>query len=175
MPERAPDSRSLIFAGDIDEQGRPMPMSIEALQGRTEKWRLSAQTPEGVAALLARSRQLFVDGYYTYENFFDAATRSLQAVEAALRVRFDAGEKGTFAKLIDRALAAKLVDEQTHDLLHSGRKLRNSQIHATGMSFFNPAIAAAVVGTSHQLVADLFEHDATVDDQAQNGGSSQMS
>ena len=29
---------------------------------------------------------MFVDGYYTYEDFLDAATRSLQALEAALRV-----------------------------------------------------------------------------------------
>ena len=107
MPDRPPDSRTLNFAGDVDEQGRPLPMTVEVLQARTEKWPLSPQTPDGVAALLAHSRQLFVDGYCTYENFFDAATRSLQAVEAALRVRFDAGEKIPFAKLIDRARSGK--------------------------------------------------------------------
>ena len=161
MPDRPPDSRSLIFAGEIDEQGLPLPMTVEVLQARTKKWPLSPQTPEGVAAQLARSRQLFVDGYYTYENFFDAATRSLQAVEAALRVRFDAGEKTPFAKLIDRARADGLVDDYTHDMLHTGRRLRNDQVHATGVSYFNPAIAARVIGTSHKLVAEIFEPSAS--------------
>ena len=160
MPDHPPDRRSINFAGDVDEQGRPMPMTVAVLQARTERWPVSAQTPDGVAALLARSRQLFVDGYYTYENFLDAATRSLQAVEAALRVRFDAGEKIPFARLIDRARADNVVDEQIHDLLHTGRRLRNDQVHATGMSYFNPAIAARVIGTSHKLVAELFERDA---------------
>jgi len=156
MTDRQPDSRTLNFAGDVDEQGRPLPMTVEVLRGRTEKWPVSAQTPENVAAQLARSRQLFVDGYYTYENFFDAATRSLQAVEAALRVRFDAGRKVSFAKLINRAKGEGLVDDYTHDMLHTGRELRNRQIHATTLAVFNPAVAAGVIGTSHKLVADLF-------------------
>jgi hypothetical protein len=160
MADRLPDSRSLNFAGDVDEAGRPLPMTVEVLQARTNKWPVSPQTPDGVAALLARSRQLFVDGYYTYENFLDAATRSLQAVEAALRVRLDAGEKTSFARLIDRARAENLVDERTHDILHTGRRLRNDQVHATGMSYFNPAIAAMVIGTSHKLVAEIFGNDA---------------
>lgn len=103
MPDRQADSRSLNFAGDIDEQGRPLPMSVEVLRARTEKWPLSPHTPDGVAAQLGRARQMFIDGYYTYENFIDAATRSLQAVEAALRVRLEAESKISFAQLIDQA------------------------------------------------------------------------
>ena len=156
MTDREPDSRTLNFAGDVDEQGHPLPMTVEVLRARTEKWPVSPQTPENVAAQLARSRQLFVDGYYTYEDFYDAATRSLQAVEAALRVRFDAGNKVSFAKLIDRAKAEGLVDDYTHDILHVGRELRNRQIHATTLAVFNPAIAARAIATSHKLVADLF-------------------
>lgn len=101
-------------------------MTVEVLRTRTEKWPVSRRTPESVAAQLARSRQLFVDGYYTYENFIDAATRSLQAVEA-LRVRFGAGSKTSFARLIDRAHAEGLVDDYTHEILHTGRELRNRQ------------------------------------------------
>ena len=156
MPDHKPDSRSLNFAGDVDEKGRPLPMTVEVLRARTEKWPVSPHTPESVGAQLARSRQLFVDGYYTYENFGDAATRSLQAVEAALRVRFDAGTKATFARLIDRAKTEVLVDDCTHEILHTGRELRNRQIHATTLSVFNPAIAARVIATSHKLVAELF-------------------
>jgi hypothetical protein len=156
VPDHQPDSRSLNFAGDVDEQGRPRPMTVEVLRARTEKWPVSPQAPESVVAQLARSRQLFVDGYYTYENFIDAATRSLQAVEAALRVRFDAGSKVSFVKLIDRAKAEGLVDDYTHEILHTGRELRNRQIHATTLAVFNPAIAARVIATSHRLVAELF-------------------
>lgn len=157
MSDHQPDSRTLNFAGDLDEQGRPLPMTVEVLRARTEKWPVCPRTPESVAAQLARSRQLFVDGYYTYENFSDAAIRSLQAVEAALRVRSDAGSKVSFAKLIDRAKAEGVVDDYTHEILHTGRELRNRQIHATTVAIFNPAIAARVIATSHELVAELFE------------------
>jgi hypothetical protein len=104
------DSRSLNFAGNIDEPGRPLPMTVEVLRGRTEKWPISSGTPEHVAAQLPQSRQLFVNGYYIYKNF--AATRSLQPVEAALRARLDAGTKPNFAQLIDRAEKQSLIDHE---------------------------------------------------------------
>jgi hypothetical protein len=157
MPDRQPDSRTLYFAGDVDELGRPLPMTVEVLQARTEKWLLSPHTPEGVAALLARSRQMFIDGYYTYENFMDAATRSLQAVEAALRVRLDAGPKVSFDRLIKQARAQHLVDEGAGEVLDAGRYLRNSQIHATNLPAFPPVMAAQMIATSHKLVAEIFE------------------
>jgi hypothetical protein len=71
-------------------------------------------------------------------------------------VRMDAGTKVSFAQLIDRAKAEGLVDDYAHDILHTGRRLRNSQIHATTLAVFNPAIAARVIATSHKLVAELF-------------------
>jgi hypothetical protein len=157
MPDRRPDSRTLIFAGDIDEHGYPLPMTVEVLQARTEKWPLSPRTPDGVATLLARSRQMFVDGYYTYENFLDAATRSLQAVEAALRVRLDAVPKVSFARLIDQARADGLVDDYTHEILHTGRILRNREIHATNLPAFPPVMAAQMIATSYKLVAEIFK------------------
>lgn len=154
--DRQADRRSLNFAGDIDEQGQPLPMTVENLRARSEKWPVSPHTPASVAAHLARSRQLFVDGYYTYENFVDAATRSLQAVEAALRVRFDAGETVSFFKLIERAHTDQLVDDEARDILHTGRKLRNSQVHGVNQPVFPPAVSAMVIRTSHKLVAELF-------------------
>lgn len=86
-------------------------MTVEILRARTEKWPVSPHTPEGVAAQLTRSRQMFVGGYYTYENFVDAATRSLQAIEATLRVRLEAGSKTSFAQLIDTAKKEGLIDD----------------------------------------------------------------
>ena len=156
MSAHEPDSRTLNFAGDEDEQGRPSPMTTEVLRARTEKWPVSPKTPDGVASHLARSRQMFVDGYYTYENFMDGATRSLQAVEAALRFRFDAGEKVTFHALIKRAHDEYLGDEEAYEVLDAGRRLRNSQIHATTPAVINPAIAARVIAASHKLVAEIF-------------------
>jgi hypothetical protein len=157
MTDREPDSRSLNFAGDVDEQGRPLPMSVEVLRARTEKWPVSGHTPQGVAALLTRSRQMYVDGYYTYDNFMDAVTRSLQAVEAALRERFNAGTRPTFAQLIDRAETEGIVTDAAQEILHLGRRFRNDQIHATNLPALNPVIAAGMIGASHKLVAEIFE------------------
>ena len=134
MHDHRPDRRTLIFAGDIDEHGRPLLTTVEVLRARTEKWTVSGRTPEGVAAMLARSRKMFVDGYYTYENYMDAVIRSLQAVEAALRVRLNAGESASFARLIDQARTRGLVGDDAQDVLHAGRRFRNSQIHATSPS-----------------------------------------
>ncbi len=156
MSEHQPDSRSLNFAGDVDELGRPLSMSVEVLRARTEKWPVSERTPADVAALLARSRQMFVDGYYTFENFMDAVTRSLQAVEAALRMRLDAGPRSTFDQLIDRAQREGLVGDDAREVLHLGRKFRNRQIHATSLPALNPTMAAGMIGASHKLVAELF-------------------
>jgi hypothetical protein len=99
---------------------------------------------------------MFVDGYYTYENFMDAATRSLQAVEAALRVRLDAGTRPSFNALIKRARNEHLADEETYEVLDAGRYLRNSQIHATNLPAFPPVMAAQMIATSHKLVAEIF-------------------
>jgi hypothetical protein len=86
---------------------------------------------------------MLIDGYYTYENFIDAATRSLQAVEAALRVRLDAGTRTSLAQLVDQAEKQGLIDESAHDILHTGRILRNQQIHVTTTAVYHPAIAAS--------------------------------
>jgi hypothetical protein len=131
-------------------------MSVEVLRTRTEKWPVSEHTPADVAAILARSRQMFVDGYYTYDNFMDAGTRSLQAVEAALRVRYNADHRTSFAQLIEFAKAEGHISHEAHEILHVGRRLRNMQIHATTTTMVTPAIAARMIATSHKLVADFF-------------------
>jgi hypothetical protein len=87
----------------------------------------------------------------------DAVTRSLQAVEAAFRVRLNAGKGPSFAQLINQAKARGLVGDDAHEVLHLGRKFRNSQIHATNLPALNPAMAAGMIGASHKLVAELFE------------------
>jgi hypothetical protein len=100
---------------------------------------------------------MYVDGYYSYDNFMDAVTRSLQAVEAALRERFDAGTRPAFAQLIDRAKTEGIVTDDVQEILHLGRRFRNDQIHATSLPALNPAISASMVGASHRLVAEIFD------------------
>ena len=86
--ERTVDERSLLFPGDVDDNGRPLPMTVEILAARAKRWPQSAETPANISGLLARSRELFVDSYYTYENFLDAAVRSLRRiVHCGCRVR----------------------------------------------------------------------------------------
>lgn len=38
MPDHQADNRTLNFPGDIDGQGQPLPMTVEVLRARTEKW-----------------------------------------------------------------------------------------------------------------------------------------
>jgi hypothetical protein len=134
-------------------------MTVDVLRARTEKWPVSGNTPEGVAALLARARQMFVDGYYTYENFMDAATRSIQAVEAALRIKLETSQTTPFKKLIDGARHEGLVDDYVQDILHTGREIRNNHVHATQQYLWVPAMAAAAIRTSHILVAKIFDDE----------------
>jgi hypothetical protein len=134
-------------------------MTVDVLRARTEKWPVSERTPEGVAALLARSRQMFVDGYYTYDNFMDAVVRSLQAVEAAFRVRLAAGESMSFVQLVKRAAARGLMSDEARDVLDAGRHFRNSQIHATSVPALSPAMAAGMLAASHKVVAELFDEE----------------
>jgi hypothetical protein len=46
MADHQPDSRTLNFAGDVDDQGYSLPMTIDVLRRRTEKWPVSPRTPE---------------------------------------------------------------------------------------------------------------------------------
>lgn len=161
MNDHDPDNRVLNFAGDLDHHGQPVPMSVDALLARTKKWPVSEQTPKDVANQLARSRKLFVDGYYTYENFIDAVIRSLQAVEAAMRLRFNAKKGDSFTQLIQRANREGLIDDHARDALDAGRRFRNSQIHATALAILPPSMAAGMIETSHKFVFDLFEQQTT--------------
>jgi hypothetical protein len=61
--------------------------------------------------------------------------------------------KISFAQLIDRTQTEGIIDAETHDIVHTGR--RNKQIHATALLLLNPAMAARVIGTSHKTVVDF--------------------
>ena len=71
-------------------------------------------------------------------------------------VRLEARSRTSLSQLIDQAKEDGLIGGYAQDILHAGRKLRNSHIHATALAVYNPAITARVIVTSHQLVAELF-------------------
>ena len=148
------DPRSLLFAGDVDARGRPLPMSHGVLVTRTQRWPVTAATPEGVASLLRQSRQLFVYGLYNYENFPDAAMKSLQGVEAALRLKLR-----SVARVVDlarRAYGESLITDDERERLDAGRKLRNRLVHAESQPVWTPALAAEIISASHHVAARLF-------------------
>jgi hypothetical protein len=45
MADHRPDSRTLHFAGDVNEDGQPLPITVEVLRARTGKWPRSSRTP----------------------------------------------------------------------------------------------------------------------------------
>lgn len=108
-------------------------MTVKVLRARTEKWQVSARNPAGVGDLPARSRQMFVDCYHTYENFMDAATRKSAGCGSGLASTTQRREERAFDRLIQQAKECGLVGDAAQDVLHAGRKFRNSQIHATNL------------------------------------------
>jgi hypothetical protein len=96
MPDRQPDPCTLCFAGDIDAQGRPMPMTVEVLRGRTEKWPVSEQTP-------ARMVPPTVDGltYTSSMVMLDSARRDAGPCVGAVASR--PGHRGASGACTKRA------------------------------------------------------------------------
>ena len=65
------------------------------------------------------------------------------------------------AQLIDQARNKGLIDDHAHDILNTGRILRNQQIRATTTAVYTPAIAARIIAASRALVAELFGTDSS--------------
>jgi len=107
-----PDPRMQLFIGGFDAAGRAMPISPKSLRRQTDRWSVTASTPEGVASLLRTSRDLFVQSFFVYEFLVVGASWSLLAVEAALRDRLASTER--FQRLIDQARAKRLIDSDEH-------------------------------------------------------------
>jgi hypothetical protein len=133
-------------------------MRHDVLVARTKRWPVAAATPDGVSGLLRQSRQLYVYGLYNYENFADAAAKSMQAVEAALKLKL--GAKDSFFKLIEKAGAQGLLSDEERDHLHAGRQLRNRLVHVEAQPIWTPALAAEIVAASHEVIARLSPTDA---------------
>jgi hypothetical protein len=128
------------------------------LRRRTSSWPTTSATPSGPAELLSTSRDLYVLGYYAYSLFAVAGIWSILAIEAALKLRFDAGRTANFKSLVERAEAAGLIPPQGWDngRLDAGRKLRNRTLHGESQQLWTPAMAEPVIAASHEAVAALY-------------------
>lgn len=125
------------------------------------EWFVTRATPEGPAALLRTSRDLFVHAYYEYEFFTVAVIWSIFAVEAGLRARFDADHRMDLRRLVRQAEQDGLLPARgwEDERLDAGRKLRNRVIHGKQQIVQTPAMAAPMIAASHEVVAALFPDD----------------
>ncbi|MDP8975660.1 MAG: hypothetical protein M3N28_04705 [Actinomycetota bacterium] len=147
--ELKPDSRWTAKVGDCDSLA-------EVASG----WPVHASTPVAIAHMLRVSRELFVHGYFVYDFLMVAAVQSLLAVEAALRdvLKEPPRRRGpTFHPLVERAAALGYLTTEAAEKAKAGAQLRNRWVHVEGQKVIPPGMAAEILGTSHQLVADMYD------------------
>lgn len=123
-------------------------------------WPVNGSTPVPIADMLRVSRELFVHGYFVYDFLMVAAIQSLFAVEAGLRdvLEEPPRRKGpTFHPLIERAAALGYLTMEATEAAKVGAQLRNRWVHVEGQKVISPGMAAEILGTSHQLVAEMYD------------------
>lgn len=156
VPDTAPqaDSRMSNFIG-LNGGGHT---GYHELRSRANSWPTTTATPSGPAELLSTSRDLYVLGYYAYSLFAVAGTWSILAVEAALKLKLNAGRSSNFRKLVERAEADGLVPPQgwNNGRLDAGRQLRNRTVHGESQQLWTPAMAESVIAASHEAIATLY-------------------
>ena len=161
VPDTVPqaDSRMINFIG-LNGGGHT---GYHELRRRASSWPTTSAIPSGPAELLSTSRDLYTFGYYAYSLFAVAGTWSILAVEAALKLRLDAGRSATFKGLVERAEAAGLVPPQgwADGRLDAGRQLRNRTVHGESQQLWTPAMAESVIAASHEAVATLYPDTST--------------
>lgn len=152
------DSRIAMYIAGFDQRtGAPTEMTAARHAEITSTWPATAATPEGIAAQLTLTRDLYAHGAYVYEFLTVAAHYALLVLEAALSTRLDIRGKG-MQDLIKKAHQQDLIDNDEKERLDEGaRKLRNGFSHPTAEpTIFNPAMAAGIIRASHELVAKLY-------------------
>lgn len=161
VPDTAPqaDSRMINFVG-LNSGGHT---GYHELRRHASSWPTTSATPSGAAELLSTSRDLYSLGYYAYPLFAVAGTWSILAVEAALKLRFNAGRSSNFKILVEKAEPAGLVPPEGWDngRLDAGRQLRNRTVHGESQQLWTPAMAEPVVAASHEAVAALYPDAST--------------
>ena len=162
-----PDPRMRNFIGGLDERGQPLPMTYRRGRLLADEWVITTATPEGPATLLKAARDMFALGYYSYELVACSNAWSLFGVEAALKLRLGAPEKTFFSKLVKNAVDTGLMSEHLADLLDTGRDIRNRFVHEGKQPVWTLGMAAGVIGTSFQIVAELYPDETTGPDCAE--------
>ncbi|MFF3855191.1 hypothetical protein [Micromonospora sp. NPDC002575] len=158
----SPDPRMKNFIGGFDAQGQVLPMTYMRMRAAAEKWVITKATPEGPATLLKSSRDMFCLGYYSYELVACSNSWSLFAVEAALKLRFNASKGTSFNQLIKAAHDQALISDYLADILDTGRQLRNRFVHEGKQPVWTLGMTGKVIGASFRIVADLYPEDEDV-------------
>lgn len=149
-----PDTRMTNMIAGFDEQGRSQPMTYEAMLELATTWPLTTATPEGPAERLRVARDMFALAFFCYEMLPMAGAWALMGVEGALRLRLES-TKPLF-KLIEKAKAQGLLPEGSEVVLHAGREIRNSLVHAENPPVWSLGMTGPVMSTCHAIVAELF-------------------
>lgn len=158
-PDR--DPRWAHFIGGLDQQGQPLPLTIEVLEDLTGDWANIVAGIDGAPGsdLLATSRKLVVLSWFHYELLVHACLISLQAVEASLRqsVYPDVAGGVPLLKLVKRAERDGVVDERQGASVRAGVRLRNELSHPDQQSAYTLGMVDLIVRVSHQVVRDFTE------------------
>jgi hypothetical protein len=124
------------------------------MRAHAATWPRAATTPAGISGLLKTSRDLYICSYFAYEFLTIGVLVSIQAVEAALRLKLSS--KARFVTLARNALAQGLITQDQYDRLDAGRQLRNLFSHPSQQEVWTYGMAAPSIEASHQIVAELF-------------------
>jgi hypothetical protein len=148
------DVRMKFFIAGFDDCGQAIQLTPATLRARAATWPRGATTPDEIAGLLKTSRDLYIFSYFAYEFLTVGVLVSLQAVEAALRLKLSS--RARFLNLAHDALEQGLITEDQYERLDAGRQLRNAFSHPSQQAVWTYGMAAPSIEASHQIVADLF-------------------
>ncbi|MBO3738337.1 hypothetical protein [Actinoplanes flavus] len=143
------------FIGGFNDRGEPVEITFARMQAAAADWIITPSTPQGPAQLLKAARDMFCLGLYSYELIACSASWSITAVEAALKLRLDAGSK-PFQKLVTLAIEQELIDAYLGEVLDAGRQIRNNFVHEGRQPVWTLGMAGSAIGTSFKVVAQLY-------------------
>lgn len=148
---------SIVTTSDTADPTFATPDSIDELLSGLPR---TSAAPEEVLALLQLAHRLLAASVIHYEFAAVAAEKALQAVELAVRHRCDLS-KARYEKLVDRLAATCEFDDETIDLIHTGRKLRNVFSHPRQAAAFPLIMVVNVITGSHRIVSTLYPDSTT--------------
>ena len=146
-----------------DPRWESLATSYGDLVAASGDWPVAQGAPPEVARMLAVSRHLFCQAWFTYDFLMVAAVQSLIAVEAALRHLLEEEPRRRrhgMHTLVEQAVSRELIPKEQADNVIAAVELRNSWLHVGGQMVISPGMAQQVVAASHAVVADLYSNRA---------------